>query len=328
MMSSIIPEGKAPGRGGLSGQVAVVTGGGSGVGRAVAKALARQGANVVVADFDASRMDRTVEEIIQLGSSDAALALATDVRNDASVRSLARDSIKAMGRVDILVNAAGVLLQGKLDRISIRDWNWMLETNLLGAVRTATAFLPHMIQRGSGHMINTVSFGGLLPGDALAIPYDSGHAALAAFTAGLAQETRGTGIFVSLYCPGSKGPRIGQNTRSRGMGRWLRRSDLADEGSHTLEQLAASLIDGLHHPRFLILGDPKDAALLKSRWDQPDTPSQGGAPGAGSATPDAVRQGGAPGAGSARPGASRGEVPPQKDVPPPTERQDVVSKPQ
>src|SRR5260370_3890238 len=147
-----------PARGALWGKVAVVTGGGSGVGRAVAKAMAKQGANVVVSDFDEPRMDRTVDEILKLGTSEAAIALSADVRNDSSVRSLARDSIKAMGRADILVNAAGVLLQGKLDRISTKDWTWMLATNLLGAVRTSLPFLPPLPQRGPAHTANAVSY--------------------------------------------------------------------------------------------------------------------------------------------------------------------------
>lgn len=257
-------------RGALSDKVAVVTGAGSGLGRAVAMALARQGARVVVADFDAARMDRTVEDILRLDSSDAALALSTDVRSDASVRSLARDSIKAMGRVDILVNAAGVLLQGKLDRISTHDWIWMLETNLLGAVRTTTTFLPHMVGRGSGHIVNAVSFGGLVPADPLTIPYDCGHAALAAFTEGVARDMRGTNVIVSLYCAGSRAPRIGQNTRSRGVGRWLQGPIRVDEGDRTMDQLAISLIEGIHEPRFLILGAPEEASAVKHRWDHMD----------------------------------------------------------
>src|SRR6266849_3973057 len=256
-----------PARGALSGKVAVVTGGGSGVGRAVAKAMARQGANIVVSDFDEPRMDRTVDEILKLGTSEAAIALSTDVRSDSSVRSLARDSIKALGRADILVNAAGVLLQGKLDRISTKDWSWMLETNLLGAVRTSMTFLPHMTARGSGHIVNAVSYGGLLPGDPMTIPYDTGHAALATFTQSLAQESRGSGVFVSLFCPGSRSPRIGQNTRSRGLGRWLDAGLGAEEGARVFDQLSASLIDGLHHPRFLIVGDPAEADALRARWD-------------------------------------------------------------
>ncbi len=258
-----------PARGGLWNKVALVTGGGSGVGRAVAKAMARQGANIVVADFDAPRMDRTVGEILKLGTSESAIALSTDVRSDSSVRSLARDSIKAMGRVDILVTAAGVVLQGKLDRISSKDWSWMLETNLLGAVRTSTAFLRHMTERGSGHIVNAVSYGGLVPVDPMTIPYDTGQAALATFTQALARQTRGSGVVVSLFCPGSRSPRIGQNTRTRGMGRWLSGGLGAEEGAKVFDQLAASLIDGLHHPRFLIVGDPAEADALRARWDAP-----------------------------------------------------------
>ena len=250
--------------------MAVVVGGGSGIGRAVAKSLARQGANIVVADFDGPRMDRTVEDVLRLGTSEAAIALSTDVRSDASVRSLARDSLKSMGSVDVVINAAGVLLHGKLEKISAADWDWMLETNLLGAVRTSMAFLPHMTQRGSGHIVNVVSYGGLVPSDPLSVPYDTGHAALAVFTEGLARQLQGTGVRVSIFCPGAKGPRVGQNTRTRGVGRLFGGPDRGPDSSAQLEQLASTLIEGLHHSRFLILGDPADAAALDGRWAHVD----------------------------------------------------------
>src|SRR6202165_4652667 len=157
---STSPEAGTRSPGSFSQPVAVIVGGGSGIGRVVAKSLARQGANIVVADFDGPRMERTVEEVLRLGTSEAAIALSTDVRSDASVRSLVRDSLRSMGRADVVINAAGVLLQGKVDKISGDDWTWMLETNLVGAVRTSAAFLPHMTERGSGHIINVVSYGG------------------------------------------------------------------------------------------------------------------------------------------------------------------------
>src|SRR6202795_490138 len=169
---SIAPEAGPRSHGAYSQRVAVVVGGGSGLGRAVAKAFAHQGAGIVVADFDGPRMDRSVEEVLRLGTSEAAIALSTDVRSDASVRSLARDAVKSMGRVDVVINAAGVLLQGKVEKISGEDWTWMLETNLVGAVRTSTAFIPHMTARGSGHIVNVVSYGGLLPTDPTTMPYD------------------------------------------------------------------------------------------------------------------------------------------------------------
>jgi NAD(P)-dependent dehydrogenase (short-subunit alcohol dehydrogenase family) len=224
-------------RGALSGKVAVVVGGASGIGRATANALARQGARVVLADFDAARMERTVEEILRLGSSDAALALHTDVRNDNSVRSLASDAVKAMGQVDILINMAGVLLKGPLDKIKPGDWKWMLDTNLLGPVRASLAFLPHMTERGSGHIINTVSADALKPTDPLTIAYDTGQVAIASFTRSLESALKGTGVNVSLYCIGSAGPRIGQNTRSRGLGRLLHPSEDIDEAVAGTDQI-------------------------------------------------------------------------------------------
>src|SRR5260370_17389046 len=148
-------------------------------------------------------MDRTIEEVLRLGTSEAAIALGTDVRNDASVRSLVRDSLKSMGRVDLVINAAGVLLQGKLEKITGDDWTWMLETNLVGAVRTSTAFVPHMTARGSGHIVNVVSYGGLRPGDPMSTPYDTGHAALAVFTEALPNQLPGTGAPFSIFCPPS-----------------------------------------------------------------------------------------------------------------------------
>ena len=261
---------EAPPRGALGGKVAVVTGGASGIGRTIAKGLARQAARVVIADFDAARLERTVEEILALGTTDAALALSTDVRSDASVRSLARDSVKAMGQVDIVINTAGVFLQGRIDRMTTADWTWMLETNLLGPVRAARAFLPHMQARGSGHIVNTIPFSGLAPKDPFTVPYDSAYAALATFTRGLARELGGTGIHVSLYCLGSRGLRLGQNTRSRGMGRWLRGSEGLEEKVAVADQTADSLVDALHHPRFLILADPADAAQARIPVDDLD----------------------------------------------------------
>jgi NAD(P)-dependent dehydrogenase (short-subunit alcohol dehydrogenase family) len=276
---SITPEAGPRSHGSFSQQVAVVVGGGSGLGRAVAKAFAHQGASIVVADFDGPRMDRTVEEVLRLGTSEAAIALSTDVRSDSSVRSLARDALKSMGRVDVVVNAAGVLLQGRVDKISGDDWTWMLETNLVGAVRTSAAFLPHMRERGSGHVVNVVSYSGLMraarsalfeSSDTMFLPYDTSHAAIAVFTEGLAHQLKGTGVSVSIFCPGAKGPRIGQNTRSRGVGRLFSGPDKGADTSVTLEQLAANLIEGMQHGRFLILGDPSEASVFKGRWDHVD----------------------------------------------------------
>lgn len=240
-----VEEGHRP-LGALSGRVAVVAGGASGIGRTTATALARQGASVVVADFDAERLERTVEEILALGLADAQ-GLVTDVRSDSSVRSMAADALKAMGQVDILINMAGVLLEGPLDRIKVSDWRWMLETNLLGAVRTTLALLPHMRQRGSGHIVNAVSE----PHDHTTVAYATGEAALAAFTRSLGAELEGSGIQVTLFSTAS---RIGQNTRSRGMGRLLHPREDLEETARPADQAIDSLIEALHHPHPVVHG--------------------------------------------------------------------------
>ncbi|HLZ94529.1 MAG TPA: SDR family oxidoreductase [Candidatus Dormibacteraeota bacterium] len=260
-------------QGALSGKVGVVSGAGSGVGRSVALALARQGASVVVADFDSPRLERTVEDVLRLSSAEKALSLTTDVRDDASVRSLARSAMKAMGRVDIVINAAGVLLQGRIDKISTHDWTWMLETNLLGAVRTSLAFLPYLTEQRSGHVINIVAYGGLHPGNPQTIPYDAGHAALAAFTAGLARQVSGSGVNVSLFCLAAASPRIGQNTRSRGIGRWIGDAAVPRDATHTADALAETLIDGIHNPRFILAADPADSEELTRRWSFAGAPA-------------------------------------------------------
>lgn len=231
-----------PNRGALTGKVAVVVGGASGLGRSTATALARQGARLVIADFDAERLERTVEEILHLGSSDAALALPTDVRSDSSVRSLATDAIKAMDRVDILINMAGVFLEGPIDQVKAADWKWMLETNLLGTVRTTLAFLPHMVERGSGHIVNAVSTGET----PVTLAYDAGAAAVASFTRGVGARVEEKGVQVRLYPIGPNGPRLGQNTRRRGMGRFLHSKDDLEEPLQPNGHVVDDLIQILH----------------------------------------------------------------------------------
>ncbi len=132
----------------------------------------------------------------------------------------------------------------------------MLQTNLLGTVRTTTALMPHMRERRSGHIVNAVSADAPAPHDPLTVAYDAGHAALAAFTRSLAAELDGTGVNVSLFCTGTKGPRIGQNTRSRGMSRLLHPIKDVEEDAKPTDRQVDSLIDALHHPRFLVLAEP------------------------------------------------------------------------
>lgn len=248
----------------LSDTVAVIVGAGGGIGRVAARALARRGARLILSDADLDRLSRVLGEVRRAGA-DTAVAVPADVGSDASVRQLARNAVRAAGGVDVLVNASGVLLRGDLRRVGSNDWLWMLDANLLGAVRTTRAFLPHFQKRGAGHIVNAVALGGLVPGDPEAIPGDSGYAAVIAFTHSLSRLLNGSGIDVSLYVVGATSPRIGHGSRSRGGG-GARPLRAMDERSRAAEHYAEALVDAIRHPRFLVLADPKEAASLRRRW--------------------------------------------------------------
>lgn len=249
----------------LLGRVAVVTGGAGGLGRAFARALARQGVDIVIADVDLQRMERVLADLQRLHSGIRLLSLVTDVCSDSQVRSLARDAVRAMGRVDLLVNAHAVLLQGRLDRITADDWHWMLDTNLLGTVRTTHALLPHLLASPAGLIVNTVPVGALLPGDSRSIPYETGFAGVAAFTQGLRAEFSSLPMAVSLFAASASGPRLGVNARRRGLRSWFHTQarPLQQRVSPAAAGRAAGrLVEGIHAGDFLIIGDEADRDLI------------------------------------------------------------------
>src|SRR5262245_16702209 len=134
------------------GRTAVVTGGASGIGRALALGLAREGARVVVADLDDAGMAEVVGAIRSLGGE--AVAVRTDVSERAQVQALADRACATFGKVHVLCNNAGVAIWGSLEHASHRDWQWVLGVNLWGVIHGVEAFVPRMIaQREPGHIL-------------------------------------------------------------------------------------------------------------------------------------------------------------------------------
>ena len=201
---------------GFKGAVAVVTGGGSGIGRALALALARQGARVVIADLDTAAMDAVALEARDLGVE--ALTVRTDVTELAQVQALADQAFKTFGGVDILCNNAGVAAWGGLETATHRDWQWVLGVNLWGVIHGIEAFVPRMIAAGRrGHIVNTASMAGLIASQGLGV-YNTSKYAVVGLSETLVKDLKPYGIGVSVLCPMGVQTRIRESERSRPVG--------------------------------------------------------------------------------------------------------------
>jgi 3-oxoacyl-[acyl-carrier protein] reductase len=183
----------------LTQQVAVVTGAGRGIGRAIALKFAEAGAEVVCVSRTAENAEKVATEVRALGRR--AWAYAVDVSNTAAVTAAAAEMLAAAGHVDILVNNAGITRDTLLLRMSEEDWDVVLDTNLKGAFAFTKALARAFIQQRSGRIINVASVIGLI-GNAGQCNYAASKAALIGFTKSVARELASRGITVNALAPG------------------------------------------------------------------------------------------------------------------------------
>ncbi len=183
----------------LTGRTAVVTGGGSGIGRSLCLLLAQRGATVHVADRDAARADTVAAEVRSAGGR--AVAHAVDVTDPAAVEALA-DAVFAAGPVDLLFNNAGIGHAGAVVDTTLGDWRSLVEVNVMGVVHGLHAFLPRLVaQPGRSHVVNTASMAGLMPSAGM-VPYSTTKAAIVGLSESLDREVVGQGVRVHALCPG------------------------------------------------------------------------------------------------------------------------------
>lgn len=184
----------------LTGRCAVVTGGGQGIGAAVARALAAAGAAVVITARSVERLDAVAAEI--RGAGGTAWPIPCDVTEPESVRALADSSRTQLGGTpDILVNNAGLAHSAPLHRITLEDWNRVLAVNATGTFLVTRAFLPAMLERRRGAIVNVASVAGLAGGRYIAAYAAAKHAVIG-FTRSVAAEVEGTGVTCNAVCPG------------------------------------------------------------------------------------------------------------------------------
>jgi 3-oxoacyl-[acyl-carrier protein] reductase len=181
-------------------QVAVVTGAGRGIGHAIAVRLAKEGARIASVSRTEANAEKTASEINGL-RADTAKAYAVDVADQAAVQKAAGEIFETFGRVDILVNNAGVTRDGLSMRMSMDDWDTVLNTNLKGAFNFTQAVMRPMIKQRSGRIINISSIAGLT-GNAGQANYSASKAGLIGLTKTLARELASRGITVNAVAPG------------------------------------------------------------------------------------------------------------------------------
>ena len=197
----------------LKGRVAVVTGAGSGIGEALARAFAAEGMLVAIADIEEEQAKRVASELAADGAR--TLYQRTDVSKPDSMNALADRVYADFGACHLLCNNAGVLVMGSLVTRSHEDWEWLLSVNLKGVVNGVLAFVPRMIEQGGeGHVVNTGSINGLVAYPMVGT-YVTTKYGVVGFTETLRQELEPHGIGVSVVCPGGIGTNLLDASRNR-----------------------------------------------------------------------------------------------------------------
>ena len=273
----------------LQGKVAVITGGASGIGRAVADEAAAAGMKIVIGDIEDGPLKEAEDELTGRGAE--AIGIVTDVSEPASVRELRDRALDRFGAVHLVHNNAGVGLGGPIWEVSEEDWRWILGVNLLGVVHGVATFVPLFLEQGEGHVVNTASIAGLATAPFLG-PYNATKQAVVAISETLYKDLQSVGapagVGVSVLCPGFVRTRIAESDRNRPA--WAPEREV--EGAEALRgviqnmvgsgiapsTVAERVIDAVRHNTFYILTHPELTPALQVRFDdivqgRPPTPT-------------------------------------------------------
>jgi NAD(P)-dependent dehydrogenase (short-subunit alcohol dehydrogenase family) len=180
-------------------QSAIVTGGASGIGKALCEELAARGAVVVVADIRLAGAESVAAAITALGGR--ASAAQVDVRQAAEVQALVENVVQGHGRLDFIFNNAGIGVGGEIRELTLEHWRTAVDINLMGVIHGVMAAYPVMLHQGAGHIVNIASLAGLVPAPGFG-PYAATKAAVVSLTSVLRAEAESFGIRASVACPG------------------------------------------------------------------------------------------------------------------------------
>ena len=256
----------------FEGRVAVVTGAASGIGLATATRFAQLGMRVVLADIEHDALDEAVSKLQAEGRE--VLGVATDVRQLDAIEHLAEKTLDAFGQVNVVHNNAGVVRAGKLDELSIADWEWVLGVDLWSVIYGVKVFLPLIREAGEGHIINTASSAGLQSSPEIG-PYNVAKFGVVALTETLALELRAerSAIGASVLCPGAIATRLTESGRNRpdavAETETNRRFEssaakIVNEG-HSPDSVAERIVEAIRAREFWILTHPDWIDVLRKR---------------------------------------------------------------
>ncbi|MFZ0250047.1 MAG: SDR family NAD(P)-dependent oxidoreductase [Acidimicrobiales bacterium] len=222
----------------LRGKVAVITGGASGIGRAVADEAAAAGMRIVLGDIESGPLAEAVDALTGAGAE--AIGVRTDVSERASVEALRDAALDRFGAVHLVHNNAGIGLGGPIWEVSEEDWRWILGVNLWGVIHGVATFTPLLLQQGEGHIVNTASIAGLIAAPFLG-PYNATKQAVVAISETLYKDLQAVAapVGVSVLCPGFVRTRIAESERNRP--EWAPDRDV--EGAMAVRGVVQNLVD-------------------------------------------------------------------------------------
>jgi NAD(P)-dependent dehydrogenase (short-subunit alcohol dehydrogenase family) len=223
----------------LQGKVAVITGGASGIGRAVADKAAAEGMRIVLGDIESGPLKLAVDDLTSTGAE--VLGVVTDVSDRASVEALRDAALERFGAVHLVHNNAGIGIGGPIWEVTEEDWRWILGVNLWGVIHGVATFTPLLLEQGEGHIVNTASIAGLIVAPFLG-PYNATKQAVVAISETLFKDLQAVAapIGVSVLCPGFVQTRIAESERNRP--EWAPDRDV--EGAEELRGVIQDMVDG------------------------------------------------------------------------------------